>query len=48
MYVGDVQLGLHVCPEQQELGLSQKLLPAYGICSSSWAALSGLSERGYA
>jgi hypothetical protein len=31
--------------EQLEWGLSQKLLPVYGICSSSWAALSGLSGR---
>jgi hypothetical protein len=27
------------------VGLSQKLLPDGGICSSSWAALSGLSGR---
>jgi hypothetical protein len=26
--------------------LSQKLLPVCGICSSSWAALSGLKGRG--
>jgi hypothetical protein len=42
-YVADVQLGLHVGPEQLEQGLSQKLLPVCGICSSSWAPLSGLS-----
>ena len=41
-------LDLHVGPEQLEQGLSQKLLPVCGICSSSWAALSGLSERGCA
>ena len=35
-----MQLGLHVGPVEQ--GLSQKLLPVCGICSSSWAALSGL------
>ena len=48
--VADVQLGLHVGPKQLEQGLSQKLLPIRGICSSSsssWAALSGLSGRGY-
>ena len=28
-YVADVQLGLHVGPEQLEQGLSQKLLPDY-------------------
>jgi hypothetical protein len=48
MYVADVQLGLHVYPEQLEQGLSPKLLPVCGICSSSWAALSGLSGRGCA
>jgi hypothetical protein len=32
-----VQLGLHVGLEQLEWGLSQKLLTACGICSSSWA-----------
>ena len=47
-YVADAQLGLHVGPEQLEWGLSQKLLPVCGICSSSWAAFSGLSGRGYA
>ena len=31
-YVADVQLGLHVGPEQLELGLSQKLLPVHRIC----------------
>ena len=45
IYVADVQLELHVGPEQLEWGLSQKLLPVCGICSSSWTALSGLSER---
>jgi hypothetical protein len=45
-YVADVQLGLHVGPEQPEQGLSQKMLPVCGIYSTSWAALSGLSGRG--
>jgi hypothetical protein len=45
-YVTDVQIGLHVGPQQLEWWLSQKVLPARGICSSSWAALSGLSGRG--
>ena len=39
--VADVQLGLHVDPKQLEQWLWQKLLPAHGICSSSWDALSG-------
>ena len=43
-YVADVQLGLHLSPKLEQ-GLSQKLLPVCGICSSSWAALSGLSGR---
>ena len=47
-YVTVVQLGLHVGPEQLEQGLSQKLLPVCGICSTSWAALSGLRGRGSA
>jgi hypothetical protein len=34
-YVADVQLGLHMDPEQLEQGLSLKLLPVHGICSSS-------------
>jgi hypothetical protein len=38
-HVADVQLGLHVGPEQ--LGLSQKLLPVCRIC-----LLAGLSGRG--
>jgi hypothetical protein len=42
-YIADVQPDHHVGPEQLELGLSQKLLPVCGICSTSWAALSGLS-----
>jgi hypothetical protein len=41
----DVQLGLHVGPEQLEWELSEKLLPVHGICSTRWAALSGLSGR---
>jgi hypothetical protein len=45
-------LGLLVGPEQLEQRLSQrlsqKLMPVYGICSSSWAVLSGLSGRGCA
>jgi hypothetical protein len=44
-YVADVQIDLHVGPEQLEQRLSQKLLPECGICSSSCAALSGLSGR---
>lgn len=44
-YVADVQLGFQVGLEQMEWGLSQKLLPAYGICSTTWVALSGFSER---
>jgi len=39
-----VLLGLHVGPEQLKQGLSLKLLPVCGICSSSWAALSGVTE----
>jgi hypothetical protein len=31
-----VQLGFLVGPGKLALGLSQKLLPVYGICSSSW------------
>ena len=46
--VADMQPGLHVGPEQLEWGLSQKLLPVRGICSTSWAALSGTGERGSA
>jgi hypothetical protein len=42
-YVADVKLGLHVGHEQVEHGLSQKLLHKFGVCSSSWAALTGLS-----
>jgi len=45
-YVIDVQLDLEVNPEQSDRRLSPKLLPGCGICSSGWAALSGLSERG--
>jgi hypothetical protein len=45
-YVADVQLGLHVGPEQLERELSSKQLAVCGICSSSWAVLSGLSGRG--
>jgi hypothetical protein len=41
-----VQLGIHVGPKQLEQGLSQKLLPACGICSSSQAALFDLSGKG--
>ena len=46
--VADINLGLHVDPEKLEQGLSQKLLPVCGICSSSWVALSGFNGRGYA
>jgi hypothetical protein len=41
-YIADVQLGLRE-ETTWSGGLSQKLLPGCGICSSSWAALSGLS-----
>jgi hypothetical protein len=44
--VADVQLGFHVGPKQLEWGLTQKLLPICGICSTTWAALSGLSGKG--
>jgi hypothetical protein len=36
--VADMQLGLHVGPEQLEWRLSQKLLPVCRIYSSSWIA----------
>lgn len=45
LYVADMQLDLHVSPEQVEQGLSQKLLSVHDICSTSWAPLSGLSGR---
>jgi len=45
-YVAEVHLGLHVGPEQLEEELSQKLLTVCGLCSSYWAALSGLRGRG--
>jgi hypothetical protein len=41
----NVQLCLHVYLQQLECGLFQKLLPVYEICSSSWAALFGLSGK---
>lgn len=44
-YVAHVQLGLLVSSEL-ELGLSQKLLPVCGNCSTCWAALSGPNGRG--
>jgi hypothetical protein len=44
-YVADVQLGLHLSPKLEQV-LSLMLLPVCGICSSSWAALSGLNGRG--
>ena len=47
-FSADVQLGLHVGPEQLEWELSQKLLSVHGICSTSWVALSELSGRGSA
>jgi hypothetical protein len=43
--IAEVQSGLHVGPEQLGWDLSQRLLLDCGICSSSWAALSGLSGR---
>jgi hypothetical protein len=45
-YVADVQFSLHEGPEQLERGLSQKLLPVWGICSTSLAVLSGCNRRG--
>ena len=50
---------LHICsrcaawsssrsPQQLDPGLSLSLLPACGFCSPNWAALSGLSGRGFA
>ena len=47
-YAADVQLHLHAGLQQLEQGLSLNLLPAYGIGSPNWAALSGLSGRGCA
>lgn len=44
-YVADGQLDLHVDPKIMEHELSQKLLLVSGTCSTSWAALSGLSGR---
>lgn len=41
-----MQLSFHVGLKQLELGLSQKLLPVHGLCSSRWVALSGLCGRG--
>ena len=35
----------HLCPEQMQRGLSQKLLPVCGICSSRWADMSGLCGK---
>ena len=45
-YGADVQLYLHVGPEQLKQGLSQKLLPVCRICSITWAAFTGLSGKG--
>jgi hypothetical protein len=42
IYVADVHLNLPMGPAQLEHRLSQKLLLAYGIYSSSWDTLSGL------
>ena len=45
-YVTDVQLGLHVGPEQLEQGLFQKLVAVNGICSTSWLpCLSSVGEE---
>jgi hypothetical protein len=44
-YVADMKFGLHMGPKQLEQCLSQELLPVSRVCSSSWAALSGLSGR---
>ena len=41
-----MQLDFHGSPKQLEWQRSPKLLPLCGICSSNWAALSGLSGRG--
>jgi hypothetical protein len=41
-YIADVQLGLHVGPEQLEQGLFLKLMPVCWIYSSTWAAWSGI------
>lgn len=40
-----MQLDHHVGPEQMERVLSQKLLFAYGMCSTSWDGLSGITGR---
>jgi len=47
-HIAHMQHGLHVDPDQLEQGLFQKLLSVCGICSSTSAALSGLSGRGCA
>jgi hypothetical protein len=39
------QLYLHVSPEQLDQGLSQEMLPVFGVGSKSWAALSSLNGR---
>ena len=44
-YVADVQLDFPVGPELLEHGLSQKLLPVCGICSSSQTVLFDVSGR---
>jgi hypothetical protein len=40
-----VQVDLCVGPEQLEWGLSEKLLPVRGICSSSWVVFLSQWER---
>ena len=46
----DGELGLHVGSEQLEQGYPKSCehIPVRGICSSSWAAFSGLSGSGSA
>jgi hypothetical protein len=45
--VADVQLGLHVAPQQLERGYLDSAALT-GSCSPNWAALFGLSGRGCA
>jgi len=45
-YEEDVRLGLHEDPKQKKPGLSQKLMPVYGIFSSRGATWIGLSGKG--
>ena len=45
IYVADVQLDLHMGPEQLEQGISQKMLLISRVCSFNWFSLSGLSGK---